>query len=360
MFQPDRPFNDLPPLPPGSNVETRAILKACIEARAALAEMRVAGALIPNQEVLLNSVPLLEAQASSAIENIVPTADRLFQFANARDDQADPSTKEALRYRVSLLRGFRLLQERPISTSLAVDVCSTIKGVEMNVRATPGTALVGSTSGEVVYTPPLGEDLIRRMLANWERYIHDAPEIDPLIRMAVMHYQFEAIHPFTDGNGRTGRILNLLYLIEQGLLDIPILYLSRHINRTRAEYYQLLLRVTTDAAWEEWIVYMLNAVRETATWTSGKIRTIQALLEETAETIRRQLPKIYSRELAEIIFEQPYCRIGNVVDSGIAKRQSASTYLKALVRIGVLEGRKVGREKLFINPPLLNVLTDQP
>ena len=360
MFRPNQPYNDLPPLPPGSDVETRAILKACIEARAALAEMRIAGQLIRNQGVLIQSIPLLEAQASSEIENIVTTADKLFRFADSTSEQADPATTEALRYRVALSGGFRSLQERPISTTLAVDICRMIKGVDVDVRATAGTALVESTSGTVVYTPPLGEDLIRRMLANWERYIHDAREIDPLIRMAVKHYQFEAIHPFADGNGRTGRILNLLFLVEQGLLDVPILYLSRHIIRTRRDYYRLLLQVTTEAAWEEWILYMLNAVRETATWTCGKIRMIQGLQEKTAELIRRQLPKIYSRELVDTIFAQPYCRIGNVVELGIAKRQSASVYLKALARIGVLEERRAGREKFFINAALLRALTDRP
>lgn len=359
-FQPDRPCNDLPDLPPDQETETRTILKACIEARAALAEVKVAGGLIPNQAVLINSIPILEAQASSAIENIVTTTDRLFQFAGRPDNQADPATKEALRYRTALHQGFRMLRERPLSTSMAVHICRTIKGVEMDIRATPGTALVNDANGEIIYTPPEGADLLRRKLSNWERYAHEAEDIDPLIRMAVMHYQFEAIHPFTDGNGRTGRVLNLLFLVEQGLLDIPVLYLSRYIIRNRQDYYRLLLGVTVDGRWEDWILYMLAAVQNTAIWTTSKIRAIRDLLDQTAETMRKHVPKIYSRELAEIIFVQPYCRIGNLVDAGIAKRQSASVYLKSLVEIGILREQKVGREKIFTNPALLHLLSDRP
>ena len=359
-FQPNRPYNDLPDLPPDQETETRTILKACIEARAALAEVRVAGGLIPNQAVLINSIPILEAQASSAIENIVTTTDRLFQFAGRPDNQADPATKEALRYRTALHQGFQMLRERPLSTSMAVHICRTITGVEMDIRATPGTALVNDANGEIIYTPPEGADLLRRKLSNWERYAHQAEDIDPLIRMAVMHYQFEAIHPFTDGNGRTGRVLNLLFLVEQGLLDIPVLYLSRYIIRNRQDYYRLLLGVTVDGRWEDWILYMLAAVQNTAIWTTSKIREIRDLLDLTAERMRERIPKIYSRELAEIIFVQPYCRIGNLVDAGIAKRQSASVYLKSLVAVGILREQKVGREKIFTNPALLHLLSDRP
>lgn len=356
-FRPDRPYNELPPLPPAVDVETYAILKTCIEARAALAELKAAGQLIPNQTVLINSIPLLEAQASSEIENIVTTTDRLFRFANVPDDRADPATKEALRYRTALHEGFALVGRRPLSMATAVRICRTIKGVDMDVRNTPGTALVNQGTGKPIYTPPEGNALLRDQLANWERYLHEAREIDPLVRMAVMHYQFEAIHPFTDGNGRTGRVLNLLFLVETGLLSRPVLYLSRYIIAHRADYYRLLLKVTTEAAWEEWILYMLRAVRETANSTTAKISAIRDLLADTAETVRRDAPRIYSRELVELIFVQPYCRIGNLVEAGIARRQSASAYLKRLCEIGVLEERKAGREKLFTNPALLRVLT---
>lgn len=358
-FRPDRPYNQLPLLPPPVDIETRAVLKACIGARAALAELNVAGELIPNQAVLINSIPLLEAQASSEIENIVTTADRLFRFANLAEDRADPATKEALRYRTALYDGFRLLERRPLSTATAVRICRTIKGVEIDVRDAPGTALINEATGQVIYTPPEGNTLLRDQLANWERYLHETPDTDPLVRMAVAHYQFEAIHPFSDGNGRTGRVLNLLFLLEQRLLSIPVLYLSQHIITHKDDYYRLLLEVTTKAAWEAWVLFMLRAVQSTATWTTAKIRAIRLLLESVADTIRREAPKIYSRELAELIFLQPYCRIGNLVEAGIAQRQSASRYLKRLCAIGVLEEHRAGREKLFINPALRRLLTQK-
>ncbi|MDX2242427.1 MAG: Fic family protein [Leptolyngbyaceae cyanobacterium bins.302] len=356
-FSPTQPYNDLPLLPPPVDLETRTILKACIESRAALAELKQAGDLIPNQAVLINTIPILEAQASSAIENIVTTADRLFQFAQSTETQADPATKEALRYGAALSYGFQSIQKRPIITVTAVDVCSMIKGVEMNVRKTPGTALIGGSSGKIIYTPPDGENLLREKLANWERFINEATEIDPLIRMAVMHYQFEAIHPFTDGNGRTGRVLNLLFLIDKGLLEIPVLYLSRYIIRHKSDYYQYLLDVTTDGRWEDWILFMLTAVHSTASWTTNKIRSIQQLMKITANYVRQELPKAYSRDLIDLIFIQPYCRIANVVEANIAQRQTASTYLKGLCDIGVLKEFKAGREKLFIHPRFLELLT---
>jgi Fic family protein len=359
LFDPARPHNDLPPLPPARDLETKAVLKACIEARAALAELKTSGQLIPNQAVLINSIPLLEAQASSEIENIVTTSDRLFRFANQPDAQSDPATKEALRYRTALYRGFQTLKARPVSTFTAIEVCRTIKGVDLDIRATPGTALMNQATRRVVYTPPEGPSLLRDKLANWERYIHENDDVDPLIRLAVMHYQFEAIHPFTDGNGRTGRVLNLLYLIETGLLDIPVLYLSRYIIRNKQAYYDGLLAVTTEAAWEPWVLFMLAAIHDTANWTSAKIRGIRDLLNQTAEQMRRELPKIYSRELAEIVFVNPYCRIADLVAAGIAKRQSASVYLKALASLGLLVEVDAGREKIYTNPALLTLLSDR-
>ena len=220
-FQAEQPYNDLPGLPPRAEIETKAVLKACVEARAALAEVRISGRLIPNQAILINSIPTLEAQASSEIENIVTTSDRLFRFANETSGNADPATKEALRYRTALREGFLTLERRPLSSGTAIEVCRTIKGVDMDVRTTPGTALLNDATGKIIYTPPEGAERIRDMLANWEWFIHADRSIDPLVRMAIMHYQFEAIHPFTDGNGRTGRILNLLFLVDQGLLEIP-------------------------------------------------------------------------------------------------------------------------------------------
>lgn len=358
-FDAEYPYNSLPALPPPHDVETRQVLKACVEARAALAEVRIAGQLIPNQSILINSIPLLEAQASSEIENIVTTTDRLFRYVNEPGNGADPATKEALRYRTALQQGFTMLADRPLSTRTAVEICRTIKGVDMDIRATPGTALRNDVTGRVVYTPPEGSDRIRDMLANWEQFIHDGRDVDPLVRMAIAHYQFEAIHPFTDGNGRTGRILNLLLLVDLGLLDIPVLYLSRYIIEHKEDYYRLLLEVTTKQRWEEWLLFMLRAVHETARWTTAKIKSIKLLMVETAQSMKANAPKIYSRELVDLIFLQPYCRISDVVEADIAQRQAASIYLRALAETGLLKELRVGREKIFINLGLMRELTSR-
>jgi len=358
VWAPDRPHNQLPPLPPLGELESRAVLKACITARAALAELKQAAGLIPNQTMLINTIPLLEAKDSSEIENIVTTTDKLFQHAHTDGHgQADPATKEALRYRSALYRGYMSLKERPICTATAVEICRTLKAVDMDIRKTPGTMLRNDRTSEVIYTPPEGEALLRDMLANWERFIHNEVDIDPLIRMAVAHYQFEAIHPFTDGNGRTGRVINILYLIQQDLLQLPILYLSRYIIQNKSDYYRLLLAVTKDHDWESWVLYMLKAVEETSRWTTEKIAAIRALAEHTTAHMRAVLPKIYSRELVDVIFEQPYCRISDLVRKGVAKRQSASRYLKELTEKKILREMAVGKEKLFIHPKLMLLLS---
>jgi Fic family protein len=357
-FSPETPYNALPLLPPKGELETKVVMKALVGARAALAELKQAGELIPNQSILINTLPVLEARASSEIENIVTTADRLFRFAqDDESDQADLATKEALRYQSALMQGLRVLAKKPVTTGMAVDICRTLRGIAVDVRKVPGTALTNQTTGKVVYTPPDGQDRLRGLLANWERFLHDDSDLDPLIRMAVGHYQFEAIHPFTDGNGRTGRILNLLFLVEQDLLRQPVLYLSRAIIRRRNEYYRLLNAVTREGAWESWVLYMLDAVHDTALWTMRKIKAIRELLRRATAHVREQAPSLYSRELVELVFEQPYCRIGNVVAAGIAKRQTASVYLKDLCDIGVLREVKAGREKLFIHPNLMKLLT---
>lgn len=355
LWQPDQPFNALPLLPPKADLETKTILKQCIRSRSALAELKQAGELIPNQTVLIKTLPLLEAQASSAIENIITTTDRLFQFREM-DESADAATREALRYGQALLEAFQSLQNRPLATRTAEAICSQIKDKPMRVRTVPGTALA-RTSGEIVYTPPVGEDLLRSLLANWEKFLHEATEIDPLIRMAVAHYQFEAIHPFTDGNGRTGRVLNSLFFIGEGLLTLPILYLSRYIIQHKTDYYRLLREVTKTDEWEAWVLFMLKGVEETACWTVAKIAALRKLQKHTTDFVRQAAPKIYSHELLDLIFELPYCRIQNVTEKEIAVRQTASGYLKGLVKLGVLEEKPVGREKLFIHPKLMKLLT---
>lgn len=316
-----------------------------------MAELHKTAEMLPNQNVLINTLPLLEAQASSEIENIVTTTDKLFQYVNDMSSpQIDPSTKEALLYRKALKEGFEKIKSRPSNTVLAEQICSTLRGVDMTVRKVPGTTLSNQMTGKIIYTPPVGESLLRDKLSNCGKFLHDESKIDPLIKMAVGHYQFEAIHPFTDGNGRTGRILNTLYLIEQNLLTLPILYLSRYIILNKNDYYKNLLNVTLSEDWETWIIYMLNAIEETSKWTSKKIMAIITLMEETRIYVKNNLPKIYTREIVDLLFIQPYCRIANVVESGIAKRQAGSEYLKKLASIHVLQKKDIGREKIFINP----------
>jgi Fic family protein len=359
-FNPAVPYNDLPDLPPPlEQIETTDILKRCIEARVALAELKQAAELIPNSAVLVNALPLLEARASSEIENIVTTTDKLFEFADIAEDRADPATKEALRYRTALYEGTKMVRRGMLTTDMAIQICSTIKGVELDIRAESGTTLKSRMTGEVIYTPPVGQQLLIGKLDNWARFMHTATDIDPLVRMAIQHYQFEAIHPFVDGNGRTGRILNILFLVKHGLLDSPILYLSRYIIQNKAPYYRLLQKVTQERDWSSWINFILEGVEETCTWTTDKIKSIRELMEHTAEFVQGRLPKMYSWELVEVLFKQPYCRINNLVDAGIAKRQTASVYLKQLCDIGVLNALKSGRETLFVHPKYIELLSGE-
>ena len=356
IWQPGEAWNDLPELPPAAELETKAVLKQCVESRAALGELKQAAMLITNQAMLINILPLLEAKDSSEIENIVTTTDSLFQYADNPSEQMDPATREALGYRTALNNGFKSLADRPLSTTTSVEICSTIKSTNMDVRKTARIKLPSQATGEIIYTPPERESVIRGLLANWECFMHNEIEPDPLIRMAVGHYQFEAIHPFADGNGRTSRIINSLYMIEQELLTLPILYLSRYIIANKENYYRLQQAVTRDSAWEGWIIYMLKGVEETSRWTLEKITAMRELEDHTKDYIKSRLPKIYTFELVQTIFTQPYCRIANLVEKDIAKRQTASEYLKQLTEIGVLEERRVGKEKLFIHSKLLTLL----
>ena len=355
-WKPNASYNALPKLPPLTDLEPKKILKSCVEARAALATLGQAAELLPNASILINTIPMLEAQASSEIENIVTTADNLFRYAGD-DHAADPNTREALRYRQALMFGFEKTKARPINVNTAEEVCSMIKGVEMTVRKTPGTKLHNDRTQEIIYTPPEGEPLLRNLLDDWSTFMHNETSVDPLVRMAVGHYQFEAIHPFSDGNGRTGRVLNVLFLTEQELLPLPILYLSRYINQNRQDYYCLLLEVTREENWYGWIDYMLTAVTETCRWTVNLIAEIRRVHSEAKHAIRDGARKIYSRELLDVIFAQPYCRIDNLVKAEIAKRETASKYLKQLASLGILDELMVGREVLFINRPLMRVLT---
>ena len=356
MIDPAKPHNNLPPLPPGADIETRAVLKKCTKASVALAELRIEGKRIPNQDVLINTIPLIEGRDSSAIENIVTTTDELFEHANLDEEFDDPAKKEASRYPTALKYGFEAIINKPLVTATSVEICRIIKGTELDIRQTTGTTLRNDKTGEVIYTPPEGEQLLRGMLANWETFLHSDSDIDPLVRMAVGHYQFEAIHPFIDGNGRTGRIVNILYLIEQELLELPVLYLSRYILERREDYYKLLNAVTYQGDWEAWILFMLDAIEVTAIWTTKKIRAMGDLMKNTGDYIHERKPKIYSRELIELIFIQPYCRIDTLIQSKIAQRNAASRYLKELTKIGVLVEHRPGKKKVFVHPKYLKLL----
>lgn len=352
----DVPYNDLPAPPPREQIETPRVLKAAIGANAALARLDQSANLIPNPSVLINAIPLLEAKASSEIENIVTTTDALFRHMD-NDSGADPATRETLRYRSALRIGDELARERGVTTNTAIAVCSAIKGTEMGVRTLPGTRIGNPETREITYSPPEGRSVIEAKLSEWERFVHSADDIDPLITMAAAHYQFEAIHPFTDGNGRTGRILNILLLVEAGLLKYPLLYLSRYFIDTKAEYYARLLAVTAESAWEDWLTYVLHGIESTSRDTVQRIGAIQALQERFASEARTALRSGVDIEFIAVLFEQPYCRISNVMDRCGVSRPTATSWLNKLAEAGLLIDVKVGRERLFINSQFLSLLS---
>lgn len=358
-FDPHEPCNDLPLLPPETEIETKAVLKKTISAGRALAELKGLGETIPNQSILVNSLILQEAKASSEIENIITTNDALFRAFSAKTSRVDPATKEVLRYREAFWKGFHDIRERPLmTTNLFIEIVQTIRGNRAGIRNKPGTKIANAVTGEVLFTPPEGEAIIRNKLKNLEDYIHEEGEVDPLTKLAIIHYQFESIHPFTDGNGRTGRIVNILYLVLLELLDLPVLYLSKYIIEKKNDYYRLIRRVTEYGEWEPWLLYMLEAVEQTALHTRDKILTIRDLMTETLQFAKKDLPaRVYSKELIELLFQQPYTKGRFLVDAGIAKRQAAADYLKNLEKIGILKMYKIGKENLYLNTKLYELLS---
>lgn len=356
-WDPTRPYNDLPALPPEQrDVETRSVLKAVVESRAALASLNMATELIPNPSVLINTLPLLEAQASSEIENIVTTTDALFKAAQIASGEQDPAVKETLRYRGALRSGYESMQARALTTQTAIDVCSEIKGFQMDVRKLPGTRIVNPTTGEIVYSPPEGSGIISDKLSNWERFIHTEDSLDPIVKMAIAHYQFEAIHPFTDGNGRTGRILNILILQHAKLIRMPVLYLSRYIIAHKNDYYALLNAVTAGDGWEEWTLYMIEAVRQSAVSTTKKILAISELQRDFQANYSTNSLGMRHANFLNVLFSQPYCRIADVMGACQVSRLTASGWLDALAKEDILVKLKVGRERLFLNSEYLTLL----
>ena len=357
-FLPTEPFNDLPDLPPPQELETLRVLKAAIDANARLAELKGSGRVIPNQNILLNALTIQESRLSSEIEGIVTTTDQLYRAMVVESERTDLHTKEVLRYRDAIWHGVARIREgRPLATVLFEELVQIIKQNTAGVRRGLGTALLDERTLSIVYTPPVGEDLIRRKLGNLEQFLHGNRETDALVRMAVGHYQFEAIHPFSDGNGRTGRLLNVLFLMNQELLLEPVLYLSRYLIRHKNEYYRLLREVTEKGNWEAWVLFMLEAVRSTAESTLNQILSIRDLLEQFGDQVRQRAKGIYSKELVELLFDRPYCKVQFLVDSGIAKRQTAAKYLKTLVDEGFLKDIKIGREKIYVNSKFMELLS---
>ncbi|GAA3592123.1 Fic family protein [Klugiella xanthotipulae] len=355
-WSPAEPYNALPALPPATEIETKRVLKAVVAARSSLAALNASCETLPDPHVLINAITLLEAKSSSEIENIVTTNDAMFLYADpARSKQADPATREALRYRTALERGMESITQRPLSARTAQEICTTLAGRAMTVRNLPGTFISSSTSYNPRYTPPTGSTVIRDHLSHWEKFIHTDTDLDPLLRMSMAHYQFEAIHPFADGNGRTGRILNILLLATYELLTYPVLYLSERIIETKNDYYDTLLRVTSHNEWEAWNLYMLEAIKVTADRTLVTSRHIHTLQQDFHKYLREATGTV-NADLLALLFVKPYCRITDVMEACRVSRPTASGMLKALLPSGRLHKEKLGREALFVNVPLMRVL----
>ena len=349
--------NELRYLPPEGDIESKTVLKQLNKATRALAELKAYAEVIPNKEILISTIALQEAKASSEIENIITTNDSLYKAMATTESKIDANTKEVLQYREALWYGVKLIEEKElITTNMIIEIQQILEGNRGGIRKLPGTALKNALTGETVYTPPSGEELIRKLLANLEEYYNIPDDIDSLIKLAVTHYQFEAIHPFYDGNGRTGRILNILYLLKEGLLDSPILYLSSYIIRNKKEYYEFLNKVTKDNDWESWIIYMLKAIEFTSKETLRTAKEIKNLIDATIDFVKEKEPKIYSKELIEFIFKEVYLKANQLVDNGLSSRKTVVKYLKALEEIGVLQSEKVGREVIYISTALFNLL----
>ncbi|MBT3071431.1 Fic family protein [Rhodomicrobium sp. Az07] len=357
-----KPTYSIPPLPPPVELETVAVLKALAKANRALAELKGRAAVIPNQGILIDTLALQEAKASSEIENIVTTQDELFQAELFPEGPDSPAAKEVALYRDALKLGFDRLHRTHgvIANNTLIAMYRLLKGRDDGFRTTPGTALKHDRTGDTVYVPPQDANEIVAHMTALERFINDdeACTLDPLIKMTLIHHQFESIHPFSDGNGRIGRILNVLYLTRAGLLDIPSLYLSRHITRTKDDYYRLLQAVRDEGAWEAWVLYMLEAVAVTAQTTLALIEGIRSQMADVKHRMRDKLPKLYSQDLLNNMFRHPYTRIEFVVaDLGVT-RQTAAKYLDTLAEHGFVDKHHAGRANYYINAPLVRLFLD--
>ena len=327
------------------------------KANRALAELKGYADTIPNKYILINAIMINEAKDSSEIENIITTHDDLYK-AMSDVPGATPAAKEVVSYRRALWHGYEQVKSREmLTTNMIVDIQEIIEKNGAGIRKLSGTVLRNEKTGEIVYTPPVGEDEIRRLLANLEKYINDDDnDIDPLIKLAVIHFQFESIHPFYDGNGRTGRIINILYLVLKQLLDSPILYLSSYIIRNKSEYYKLLQEVRTKQNWEAWIVYILKGVEQTSSETLKLIRDINMEIEIMSKEIKERLPKIYSKELLELLFYEFYTKTVYIEKGLSVTRKTAAGYLSSLEKEGFLASEKIGKERIYKNTRLYRII----
>lgn len=337
-------------------VETISTLKASAQAMRALGELKGVAHSIPNQAMLINAAVLQESKDSSEIENIITTQDELYK-ALSINKIGNSAVKEVVNYRRAIFLGFDLITEKGfIRYSDLNNIQRIIVENNAGVRSTPGTVLKNDKTGEIIYTPPQSKDEILELLTNFLDHFNTKSEIQPLINLAILHFQFESIHPYYDGNGRTGRILNILFLILNELLDIPILYLSSYIIENKSDYYRLLNQVNRTGEWEEWILYILKAVEQTSNKTVRKINAIKNLLDSTIDIVKEKAPKVYRKELIELLFEQPYSKIESVVEKIGVERKAASRYLKELEGIGILKSVQIGRQVVYVNEALLEVL----
>lgn len=359
-YNPLQPYNSLPDLPPKTDIESKIILKKIISASRALSELKGAIKNLPNPMLFIDTINLQEAQASSAIENIITTQDELFQASVSDKKVKNPATKEVIHYKDALWYGVEQIKKKPLlTTNLFIAVMRIIKENDSGIRNLPGTQLKNPVSGKVVYTPPEGEKIIRDKLKALEIFINTDDDTDPLIKLALIHYQFEAIHPFFDGNGRTGRIILLLYLKLCGLMDMPALYLSSYILKNKNEYYINLRNVTEKNNWQSWILYMLDMIEVTSQNGRGRIEKIEKLIHSMGKEIHSKLPKLYSKDLLEVLFRLPYTKRSFIAEAGIGNIKTAGSYLISLEEKGFLKSVTVGKEKLYLNSKLMDVLKNE-
>lgn len=350
------------PIPDESLLESIQVLKALTSAHRFLAELKGLAQTIPNEEILISSLTMQEAKDSSAIENIITTHDELFRAGDIKGEKVNLAVKEVERYRDALRQSYISTKRNGlIRIGDILRIQEIIEPNKSGMRKLPGTVIGNASTGEVIYTPPQHPDEISALLDNLVTYINDDQfsKLDPLIKMAIIHHQFESIHPFYDGNGRTGRILNIIYLVKNELLDLPILYLSRYIVRTKAEYYHLLQAARDQNEWEKWVLYILQGIEETAKETIKFIKQIKNLVFETKNRMRNELPSIYSQELLNNLFFHPYTKVQFVMDQVRVSRITATKYLNQLTEYGFVEKYKVGRSNYFINKPLVQLITQQ-